>query len=401
LTPHPDSLRSSAGENKGSFHGTTFALHGYGVMNYFNYSWETDPSRRNTIDIERLVLYPSVRLTPAVGVFAEIEYEHGGTGASMEFDRFEEFGEYEMEIDKGGSVELDQLHVQCTLSGQINFRIGRIKLPVGLVSTHHEPSEYFSTTRSEMETALIPSAWYENGIELFGSMGARSELQYHLLLVNGLDATGFSSANWVVNGHQSRFEMVNAENLAVVAGVRYMFSPSTFVAGSAYYGNSSDNRPKPDLDAPAHVGVYELHAAGEWTGVTIRAMGLYGTLENADLVSAANRNLSNNLNVKRTPVGSAAAGYFVEAGYNVLHPLHADSVGLIVFVRWEAYDSMAKVAGDVFDNPRWERRVITAGVNVVPFDGLIFKGQYSRRQLGIPDRNIETTVSVGIGFEFD
>jgi hypothetical protein len=173
------------------------------------------------------------------------------------------------------------------------------------------------------------------------------------------------------------------------------------IGASAYYGNSTDNRPKPDLTVPAHVGVFEGHGSWDGEGITVRTMAFYGTLENADLVSDANRNLSNNLNVKRTPVASAAAGYFVEAGYNVLRPFLGDSVALIPFLRWESYDSMAKVTGDVFDNPRWEREVVTAGLNLKPFRDLVFKAQYAFRTLGIPERNKERTFSLGIGFAFE
>jgi hypothetical protein len=378
-----------------------FSLHGYGVINYYGYSWDTDPARRNAIDLERLVLYPAVQISPAVSVRSEVEFEHGGTGATMEFDRFEEFGEFEAEIEKGGEVVLDQLHVQIELSRHVNFRVGRIKLPIGLIASHHEPTEYFTTTRSELEATLVPAPWYENGVEFYGSTGDNRVLTYHVLVVNGLDGTGFSSANWVLPGHQKRFETVNAENLAVVIGLEGRPVPSLMIGGSAYYGNTTDNRPKPDLSVPTHVGIVEAHGAWEWEGLAMRAMAFYGTLENADLLSAANRNLSNSLNVKRTPVGSVASGYFAEAGYNVLRLFSVDSAVLVPFLRWESYDSMAEVAGDVFDNPRWERDVITAGINFLPFDDLVFKAQYSQRRLGIPGENLERTFSLGIGFEFE
>lgn len=378
-----------------------FSLHGYGVINYYAFKWDTDPERRNRIDVERLVLYPSASLSKNIAVRAEIEFEHGGTGSTMEFDRFEEFGEYEMEIEKGGEVELDQLHVQIHLSEAANFRIGRIKLPLGLIASHHEPTEYFTATRSEMETSLIPSPWYENGIEFFGSLFSDRRLWFNLLIVNGLDATGFSSANWVAPGHQMRFESVNADNLAIVAGLNCALFDDITIGGSFYYGNSTDNRPKPDLTVPAHVTVYEAHASWEEKGLAFRAMGLYGTLQNADVVSKANRNVSNNLNVKRTPVGSAAAGYFVEAGYNVMTLGDSAAFALVPFVRWEYYDSMAKITGDVFDNPRWERRELTAGFNIRPVENFIIKLQYSDRKVGIPTMNHERTFSFGIGFEFE
>jgi hypothetical protein len=34
--------------------------------------------------------------------------------------------------------------------------------------------------------------------------------------VNGLDYSGFSSANWIVGGKQRRFEVVRVENLAAI-----------------------------------------------------------------------------------------------------------------------------------------------------------------------------------------
>ena len=39
---------------------------------------------------------------------AELEFEHGGTGITMEFDKLEEFGEFEMEVEKGGEVIVEK-----------------------------------------------------------------------------------------------------------------------------------------------------------------------------------------------------------------------------------------------------------------------------------------------------
>jgi hypothetical protein len=71
-----------------------FSIHGYGIGTYQSFTWQTDPERRDRIDMERLVLYPSTPLSDRISVHAEIEFEHGGTGSTMEFDRFEEFGRF-------------------------------------------------------------------------------------------------------------------------------------------------------------------------------------------------------------------------------------------------------------------------------------------------------------------
>jgi hypothetical protein len=138
-----------------------------------------------------------------------------------------------------------------------------------------------------------------------------------LSLTNGRQ---FRQLGHLTRGQQTRFEMVNAQDLAVSGRLDWRPRSGLLVGGSAYYGNSAGNRPKPDLNAPAHVGVFDLHLQLQEGPLTLRGLFLRGTLQNADLVSRANRNLSNNLNVKRTPGSSARAGWSRPAGM----PLHVD-----------------------------------------------------------------------------
>ena len=379
-----------------------FEFEGYAAINYYKYNWDTDPQRRANVDVERLALEASYRLTNRIKVEAEVEFEHGGTGASMEFDKFEEFGEYESEIEKGGEVILEKLEVEIGVIPEFNVRLGHFYVPVGLVNSDYEPGDYFTTHRSEAEASILPSVWHETGVGVFGSIG---DLSYDAVLVNGLDATGFSSANWIMLGHQTRFEMANAENLAVAARADYRFLPGSKVGVSGYYGNSADNRPKPDLSVPAHVGIAEAHLVYESGPFTARGLVLYGTLQNSAEVSKANRSISNNLNVKRTPVGSAALGWFVEAGYDLLSlfgPAQdtAWTPQLDLFGRYDFYDTMFDTAEGIFDNPRWERQVVTAGANYHLAEGFVLKAQYAHRTLGLATDNIEDTFSAGFGVQF-
>jgi hypothetical protein len=373
-----------------------FSVEGYGVANYYAFDWQTDPNRRNTLDLERLAIEPSFQVNPWLQFNAEIEFEHGGTGVTIEFDPFEEFGEFETEVEKGGEVEVEKLEAVFSLKPAFNLRVGRLYVPVGLLSSHDEPDEYFTTTRNETEVALIPTLWHETGLNAFGGFG---RLRYQALVVSGLDATGFSSANWIVGGWQKRFEQVNAQALALVGRLDYGLDAESYVGVSGYLGNSAPNRPKPDLDVPANVGIVEAHAVVERGPFTARGLLLYGHLQNSAAVSAANRNLSNNLNVKRTPVGSAALGWFVEAGYDVL-PLLAGRKGLDVFARYDWYDSMYEVAEGVFDNPRWQREAITAGLNWRVDPAFIAKAQYSHRTVGLETANTEDTISLGFGLMY-
>ena len=269
-----------------------------------------------------------------------------------------------------------------------------------MVSKRHRPQHYFTATRPESESNLIPTIWHENGIELFGEIGG---LRYQAQVVNGLDSTGFSSRRWVVGGHQLRFETANAEDFALVGRVDYTITPGAVLGVSGYYGDSADNRPKPDLRVDANVGIFDLHGFYEVGGLKVRGLFLYGTLQNSDLVSKANRNLSNNLNVKRTPVGSKAIGGYLEVGYNLLSffksSLNTDAV-LDLFVRYDNYDTMAAVEGEIFENPRWERQTWTFGANYHPHPQLVFKAHYSARRLGTEVDNKEDTLAVGFGFQY-
>ena len=376
-----------------------FTLKGYGVVNYYAYDWDTDTTRRNAFDAERLNLYLGYHFNENIIFKSEIEFEHGGTGVTKEYDVFEEFGEFETEVEAGGEIKLEQAHIFFKIRPWLNARVGRLKVYVGLASKMDEPIEYSTTYRQEMENELLPLGWYENGIEISGKLGKKRNWEYKLYLVSGLDGTGFSSRNWIKRGHQTRFEMVFADAVAFAARLDYFFGEKNFVGISSYLGNSTPNRPKHDLSVDAFVSVTDFHFRYQKDAFKLRGMFLYGILQNSDRVSEANRNLSNNLNVKRSPVGSAALGMYIEAAYNMLSIWDKKKV-LDIFARYDYYDSMYKVEGIIFDNPRWERSVITGGFNYFPHEQIALKALYSVRKLGLVDRNLERTFSLGIGFEF-
>jgi len=386
-----------------------FSLAGYGTVNYFNYDWETVPERRSVVDLERFVLYPGVRLADGVRLLGEIEIEHGGTGVTKEFDRFEEAGEFENEIEGGGEVTLEQLNVTFDLRENLRLRAGRFKIPFGLAAVNDEPPEYFATTRAEMETQMIPTNWYEIGVQGEASFG---RVDVSAAVVNGLNSAEFSAANWIVRGHQQKFEDVAAEDLAFTGRVDVRFGEESFAGLSGYIGDSADNRRKSTLldggeEVSALVSVVDAHLQvreGPWTA---RGVVLYGHLQNSGVVADNNRGLSNTLNAKRTPVGSDALGYRVEGGVDVLSFLTGTGQRLDVFGRYSFYDTQWRTDGSVSDDPLWERSVVAAGLNWHVVEPVVLKAEYNRRVRG-RERSVrggssgdrETTVSFGLGFEF-
>lgn len=390
-----------------------FQLKGYGAINYYNYDWDTDAEKRNAVDAERLNLYFNYLFNSKITLKTELEIEHGGTGVSKDLDKLEEFGEYETEVEAGGEINLEQVYINFELRKNLNLKVGKFKVYFGLAQNLDEPDDYFTTHRPEMEDELIPLGWYETGLEISGKF-LKDNLLYRLAFVNGLDATGFSSRGWIKNGHQNRFEMANASNWAVALRLDYKIgnNKNSFVGVSGYFGNTADNRPKPDLKTDAYLSLIESHITYNEGPLRFNSMFFFGNLQNSDIVTLRNKNLSNALGVKRTPVAKNALGFSTEIGYDILPLISPQTTQkLYPFARYEFYDSMYKTHPSVTDNPRWERSVITGGLNWMVYNGIIIKAQYSSRKLGskkidnqgsLTNKNeFENTFSAGIGFVFN
>ncbi|MBP7183979.1 MAG: hypothetical protein KBA06_00600 [Saprospiraceae bacterium] len=389
-----------------------FSLRGYGVANYYQYNYDTDPNLKNKLDAERLNLYLEYKFNEKINFKSEIEFEHGGTGATLELDTQEEFGEYEQEIEKGGSVKIEQAHLNFLIHPLFNVRAGRLKVYFGLHQTLDTPTRYFTTNRQEMESEIIPLGWYENGLEFYGAISKK--LAYRVFFVSGLDASGFSSRSWIKGGYQQKFELVNAESVAIATRLDYKIGKhkDSFIGFGTYINNAAANRPKNDLNADAYVSIFDLHSSYNEKNLRFNTIFLYGMLQNSDLVSLKNANLSNNLGVKRTPVGKSVLGISVELGYDVMPFIHANSTfRLYPFIRYDYYDTMFSTEGYVVKNPRWERQTFTGGVNWFVLPQLVIKAQYAHRGLGSDNYDLTTllptgkkkqdrTFSCGIGYSF-
>lgn len=392
---------------------TRFRLNGYGAVNYYNYQYDTDKNIKDKFDPERLNLYLQYHFNSWISFKSEIEFEHGGTGSSIELDTQEEFGEYEQEVEAGGEVKMEQININFDIAPYFNVRVGRFKVYFGLAQNLDEPTKYFTAHRQEMENVILPLGWYENGVEFHGYF-AKDRLSYNLTFTNGLDGTGFSSRNWIKDGYQQRFDMVNTEAFAVMGRLDYHFGHhhDTYAGLAGYLGNSAPNRPKNDMDVSAYVSMVEGHVSYNEGNLRFNSILLFGNLENSDVVSRANAKLSNNLGVKRTPVGQQALGFSAEAGYNLMPFIKSQTAQkLYPFVRYDYYDTMYSTEGNVVDKPRWERSGITEGINWFVTDEVVLKAHYQVRTLGSEnfdpatlvytgEHQKEKTFSVGIGFEF-
>lgn len=383
----------------------------YGAINYYDFDWQTDTVKRNAIDNEKLVIEFSYQRSEHLRFNSEVEFEHGGTGVSVEFDRFEEFGEFEFDVSKGGEVWVEQMNLEY-LGKNWGLQVGRVKVPFSFWAddARDEPTDYRTALLSEAEAAILPNNWTENGIAFYTSKPlGKNSLSFHAAFVNGLDNAAFNSANWIKRGNQRRFEMANAENFALCARTDFRFG-GQLVGASAYFGNTTGNRPKPDLKSDSPLLIFEGHTALRFGRIYLNALAIYGHLDNSEAITNANRNLSNNLNVKRTPVGAAAVAGFAEMGVEILRHTSvaqaSEISSVVAYLRADYYDTMQATEGQIFNNPRWERKSYSAGLVYQLLHDVHLKLQYSLRKVGAPAPTSvdggtrESTFVAGLAFDF-
>ena len=376
-------------------------IYGYGVINYQQYdylqNYQSAPENRAKIDMERFVLSPRFILDETTKIVSEIEFEHGGTGATMEYDTLEEFGEFETEVEKGGEIVIEELYVDIAGSSYLNYRLGHMMIPVGLNTQRHLPSLYLSPLRNRSETRLLPDAWHETGAMLYGSFGG--DWHYQAMVMSGLNSEFFDSSGWIKFGMQKRFEHVNADDLAFALRLDYGTVTGSHIGASLYTGATSKNRNKSRLEADGRVTIVDLHGVYEARNVKLHALALLGTLSDSEAISRANANLPNALEAKRTPVGSEALACFAELGYNVSELLGMERE-LVPYVRYDFSDTMHGTEGSVQELSRYEQQTFAAGVDYSYSANVIVKAEYAATSFGDASLEEMDALTLGVGFQF-
>lgn len=350
---------------------------------------------RSSISIPRLILEFDYKFTDQLEFVAEIEFEHGGTGAALELE-YEEMGEYEMEIEKAGEVVLEQFWIKKRFSDAFNIKIGHMIVPISNTNKRHLPTQFFTSSRPEGEVNILPSTWHETGIALEGSF---KKFKYELQLINGLDANGFSSAYWIKNGKQGIFEDVKMTQPAIVAYLENQSIKNLLVNASFYYGNSAKNTSKTPKMKGINGTVSIAHVGFDYNNKNLicRANFVYGNLSDSEKITKVNRNISKNIQYSRTPVAQNAMTYSVEFGYDLLH-LFGRKEKLFPFVRYDYYNAMQKTTGIILQDTRFNRQVISTGLNYFITPYMALKIDYSRRILDKGNYNNENTLGVALVF---
>lgn len=383
----------------------------YGINRFYGHKEGNAKQNHNTISIPRFVLAFDYKFTPKWILGAEIEFEYGGTGTSYELENTEN-GEYETEVEKGGEVALEQFHITRLIVPEFNIRAGHLIVPVGLTNAHHEPINFFGSSRPEGETTIIPCTWHETGIEFLGKFGKDyATFDYEAMIVTGLNANGFDRNKWVRGGKQGLFEGDNFTSPAYVARLNYTGVPGLRLGGSIYYcpntGANSDKLITYDEIGRIPVTIYSLDAQYTNKYVTARANYLSGNIAHADQLGAKNGKLSNKSGYSRTtPIAKRAVSYNAEVGLNLKSIVGGGKNFPVIypFAQYEYYNSQEKGEGmDVMD-ARCQVSKWNFGLNWRALPNLVVKADYTTRQIGTAkvfgtgSYNSENEFGIGIAY---
>ena len=377
----------------------------YGINRFSGTDYGSERDHRNAISIPRFVLAFDYKFNSKWILSAEIEFEAGGTGTAYEIENTEN-GEYEMEAEKGGEVALEQFHITRLLHPAFNVRAGHLIVPVGLTNEHHEPINFFGTSRPEGETTIIPSTWHETGIEFFGTFGrGYGRFNYQAMVVAGLNANGFERDTWVAGGKQGLFETDNFTSPAYVARLNYNGVPGLKLGGSVYYCNNvAANSDKPQTFSnidKAPLWIYSADIQYKNRYITARGNMIYGNLHESEALSSAIRGQSNTVPYSRiVPVAQNAVSYGGEIGFN-LRALCRDNPKVPViypFVRYEYYNPQQKGEGRQVMDLRNKVSMWTAGLNWYALPNLVVKADYTTRQIGGGKYNSENEFSLAVAY---
>lgn len=345
------------------------SIGGYGEAFYTNYTGDKG-TRRDSADLQRAVLYFGYKFNDWIILNNEIEFEHGTTGEGSE-----EKGEV--------SVEFSQL--DFLLDPMANVRAGLMLIPMGFINEIHEPTTFHGNRRPDVERFIIPSTWREIGAGLFGEIVPG--LQYRMYAVNGLNASEFESSG-IREGRQSGSKAF-AENWAFTGRVDYSVPslPGLLVGASTFLGDAGQSDRFLGRKADAFTQLYEGHLQWFYRGLELRALGAYGHVGDAALLSAA----------KGETIGKSNYGWYTEAAYDIMPLLWKDSTQYLApFVRYEEYDTMASAPRGFARDGQFHRWIYQAGLTYKPIPNIAIKLDY--RNVQAASGKAPDELNLGVGF---
>lgn len=298
-------------------------------------------------DMKAIEAEYEIQLNPNNKFEIEVEYEHGGVGSTLEYDNFDEFGEFETENEKGGEVVISEAFLLKKVSSKTELYIGKSPVVITLNNATNSPLMYASNKPSQLEFRILPQEWNEMGVQSRTRLG---DFSIYAGVISGLNSEFFRKETWVGDGYQKQFETINANQLAYTVGLEWgdvIYGRGVSV--HYYTGDTQKNRYKlGKLTDPAKLQV--TTALLQWKffdRLGVVSQYIKGNLQNSEKIAVANTTLAGIVKPKNASIGSEAELQMYQLNYDITEDI-------TIFGQREHVNTFKEVDGSIAKDPRYD-----------------------------------------------
>jgi len=307
-----------------------------------------------TLDVHRLVTFIGYNFNSKASFISEIEFEHVT------------------------EVYVEQAFLNYKLKNYISVQAGLMLIPMGIQNLYHEPPTFNGVERTNVDKYIVPTTWREMGVAISGSL-EEHDVNYQLMMVNGFngydDAGVFGGKKGLRSGRQKGAKSYMTE-MDFAGRVSYYGMPG-FNLGASFYKGESETSMYNGLNLDDEAAV----ASADSSKIGIQMLGVDARYTNGPIQARAQyivadlENTSAYNNFANSDLGSVMTGYYLEGGYNLLNNKDTDNE-LVVFARYENYNTHAEVAEGMDANLAYNRTENTIGLTYKIASGAAFKADY-------------------------
>jgi hypothetical protein len=320
---------------------------GYGEMHYNNLKNNGAKGDLKEIDFHRFVLYFGHHFSDKISFHSELELEHAVAGEG-----------------KVGYSVLEQAYLDFQMNPDITIRGGLFLMPIGMVNETHEPNVFYGTERNPIENKIIPTTWFEGGVDVIGKIAAVPGLQYDLALHSGLAV----DSKYNIRDGRQRVGHSKSNSLATTARLKYTGVKGLEVAASLYYQDDITQKVDPKAGSAT---LAEVHA--DYQIQNFRIKGLYAQWKlEGDGPKAAGKDKQ--------------YGWYIEPSYKI-----SEQVG--VFARYNEWDNGAAAGKES------RYRQYDVGVSYWAHPNVVIKADYQHQE-GPAGSDLYKGFNLGLGYQF-
>ena len=355
---------------------------GYGNVKYSN---NITLGEANS-NVDRLVLFVGHKFKKNLSFFSELEVEDAKVeGGSV-----------------GGEFAIEQAFIKFDINRNNYFSAGLILPRIGITNENHLPTTFNGNNRPYVEGQVIPATWREIGVGYYGYSNKIPGLNYSAAILNGLNCEEFESEEGIREG---RYEgrNANSNNLSLTGAILY-YKGGVRTQISAYVGGSNTMSQIQSDSLGMNRGIFgcpvellEYDLQYKHKGFQLKGLVSYVNISDASKLNS----------YYGKDVAQSILGYYGEVGYNLTWKKEKAH---ILFVRYENIDMTNRVTSNALYNPALNYQIVTAGLSILPHNGVIVKFDYSYRVTGTLDESlvdplnaynpVQQSFTIGLGYSF-